>query len=182
MAGVPQFGQVLSSQRAAGTLYNTYTTAKTVINQTELVTLPPNYLAVGSKLRVTVRGAISNVVTAAPTFTFQIMMGAVIAWSSGAITANATANTLLPFSLVVDLRVDSIGAGTAARLMGIGTLHCAAFAAGSVAINVPVASPALGTGFDSTIANILDFFVGISASNAANGIQVQDYLVEQLQF
>jgi hypothetical protein len=44
----------------------------------------------------------------------------------------------------------------------------------------PNTAPAAGTGFDSTIANILDFWVGISVSNAANGIQVYQYFVEAL--
>src|SRR6478735_7068343 len=108
MSGVPQFIQTIQSQRAAGTLFNTYTTAKSVLNATELQTLPANYLNVGSKLYFEVYGAISNVVTAAPSFTFQIMMGTVVAWSSGALTTNTTANTLLPFKLAGNLRVDSI--------------------------------------------------------------------------
>lgn len=179
MSGVPFFSQVLTQQKAAGTLFNTYTTAKTVINQTELVALPANYLAVGSKLKLRVYGGISNVVTSTPTFTFQVMMGSIVAWSSGVITTNATANTLLPFTLDIELRVDTIGTGTTAKLMGHGTLTCAAFAAGSTAITVPIASPAVGTGFDSTVANTLDFWVGISASSASNGVQVYDYKVTQ---
>jgi len=179
MSGLPFFPQVLTQQKSAGTLFNTYTTAKTVINQENLLTLPPNYLGQGSKLKIRVYGGISNVVTATPTFTFQVMMGSTVAWSSGAITTNATANTLLPFTLDIELRVDSIGTGTAAKYMGHASLTCAAFASGSTAITVPVASPAVGNGWDSTIANILDFWVGISASNAGNGVQIYDYKVSQ---
>jgi hypothetical protein len=47
-------------------------------------------------------------------------------------------------------------------------------------IMAPNTAPAVGTGFDSTIANILDFWVGISVSNAGNGIQVYQYFVEAL--
>ena len=53
----PYYAQVLASQKAAGTLFNTYTTAKSVINVSELVPLPGNYLQQGSKLRVRVFGA-----------------------------------------------------------------------------------------------------------------------------
>ena len=180
MSGLPFFSQVLTQQRAAGTSFASYTTAKTVINQTELVTLPANYLTVGTKLRISVMAALSNVVTAAPTFTFQVMMGTIVAWTSGAITTNTTANSALPLRLVIDLRVDSIGTGTTAKFMGTGDLRCAAFASGSTSIVVPTTTPAVGTGFDSTVANILDFLVGISASNASNAIQIQDYTVEQL--
>jgi hypothetical protein len=146
MAGIAQFSQVLACQKAAGTLFNTYTTAKTVINQTELVPFPANFIDTGSLLRITAYGGISNVVTAQPTFTFQVMVGSVAAWSSGALTTNTTANTLLPFRLQVDLRADSIGTGTTAKLIGGGTINCAALVNTSAC--VPVASPAVGTGFD----------------------------------
>jgi hypothetical protein len=108
MSGLPFFTQVLTSQKAHGTLFNTYTTAKTVINQENLVTLPANYLTIGSKFRVRASGGISNVVTAQPTFTFQIMMGSVVAWTSGAIATNTTAHTLIPFNLEVILRCHSV--------------------------------------------------------------------------
>jgi hypothetical protein len=182
MSGVPQFPQVLQSQKAAGTLFNTYTTAKSVLNATELQTLPANYLTIGSKLAIEVYGAISNVVTAVPTFTFQLMIGSVVAWSSGAISTNATANTLLPFTLKGNLRVDSVGSGTAAKLIGGLNFTCAAMASGSTSIVVPVTSPAVGTGFDSTIANIVDLWVGISASSASNGVQIYDFDISQKMF
>jgi hypothetical protein len=38
----------------------------------------------------------------------------------------------------------------------------------------------VGTGFDSTIANLLDFWTAFSISNAGNGVQVYDYTVEEL--
>lgn len=180
MAGLPFFTQVLACQKAAGTAFNTYTIAKTVINQTELVSLPANFFDVGTRLRITVKGAISNVVTSQPTFTFQVMLGAVAVYSSGAITTNTTANTNIPFTLVIDLRCDTIGTGTTAKFLGIGKFDCTAMASGSTSLTVPTTAPAVGTGFDSTAAQTLDFFVGISASNASNGITIWDYCVEQL--
>lgn len=180
MSGLPFFSQVLTSQRAAGSANNTFTTARSVINPSELVTLPANYLTLGSRLRITVLMALSNVVTAQPTFTFQVMMGSAVAFTTGAITTNATANTGLPVRLVIDLRVDSIGSGTSAKFMGSATLIGAPFASGSTAISVPITTPAVGSGWDSTIANILDFYVACQTNNAGNGVTVQDYIVEQL--
>lgn len=171
------------------TLFNTYTAAKSVIPPQMLVQLAPNYLFVGKKLRVTVRGGISNIVTTPGTMAFQIMIGTIVAWTSGNIQLNATAHTTLPFELVVDLRVDSIGSGTAAKFLGMGTLKGIMFtltAAQVDAVNtsgafmVPATAPAVGTGFDSTIANILDFWTGFSISNAGNGVQVWDYFVEEM--
>jgi hypothetical protein len=181
--------ETIASQVAAGTLLNTYTTAKSVINPSALVSLPPNYLQIGTQLRVTVLGGLSNVITAQPTFTFQVMMGSIVVHSSGAILTTTTAHTLIPFKYQVDFRVDSIGSGTAAKMLAQGVLQGIHFViSGAVAdptltmatIMCPNTAPAVGTGFDSTIANILDFWVGISVSLATNGIQVYQYYVEVL--
>lgn len=188
MSGLPFFTQVLTSQKAAGTLFNTYTTAKTVINAADLVTLPANYLTVGSAFRVRAMGGLSNIVTTPGTVTFQIMMGTIVAWTSGAIQMTTTAHTLIPFNLEVMLRTNAVGSGTSANFLGMGTLNGIMFTVGAGADSttvvgsfpVPATAPAVGTGFDSTIANILDFWVGFSISNAGNGVQVYNYTVEQL--
>jgi hypothetical protein len=185
---IPFFVQTLASQQAVGTLFNTYTTAKTVINQTDLVSLPANYLRVGSKIRVKAWGGLSNIVTTPGTVTFQVNLGAVAAYSTGALQMTTTANTLTPFKFEATIRVDSVGTGTSAKVIGEGFVSALNLTIGSganptvtdTAIVVPVASPAVGTGFDSTIAQTLDFFVGFSISNAGNGVQLYDYTVEQL--
>lgn len=174
---------------AAGTGFNTFTTAKTVIPPTSLITLPANWWVVGKTLRVTVMGSVSNIVTTPGTMAFQIMMGTIVAWTSGNIQLNATAHTTLPFTLEVVLTCRSTGITTAANLIGMGRLNGVMFtktaaqtdgANTETIIQVPVTAPAVGTGFDSTIANILDFWVGFSISNLGNQIQVQQYLVEAL--
>jgi len=188
MSGYPFFTQTLTSQKTAGTLFNTYTTAKTVLNPTNLVTLTPNLLTVGSKFRIKAWGGLSNIVTTPGTVTFQIMMGSIVAWTSGAIQMSTTAHTLIPWDLEVTLRVDSEGSSTTAKFIGGGKLNGIMFTVGAGADSttvvgqfpVPATAPAVGTGFDSTIANILDFWVGFSISNAGNGVQVYDYTVEQL--
>jgi len=183
------FQETVVQTSITGTAFNTFTTAKTVIPPIALFQLPPNYLYVGKKFRTTVTGSISNIVTTPGTITFQIMLAAVAAWTSGAVQLNATAHTTLPFKLVVDWRVNAIGVTTGATVQGIGTLTGIMFTntAGQVdsvngipSIVVPATAPAVGTGFDSTIANTLDFFVGFSISNAGNQVQLWDYCVEAL--
>ena len=95
--------QNVVSQRAAGTLFNTYTTAKTVINQQDLYGFYANYWQLGGKLRVRAEMGISNIVTTPGTITFQIMLGTIVVWTSGAVQLNATAHTLLPACLDVNL-------------------------------------------------------------------------------
>jgi hypothetical protein len=186
------WNQTLVTQRTAGTLFNTYTTAKTVINQQDLYGLYANYFQLGAKLRVTAHMAISNIVTTPGTITFQVMLGTIVAWTSGAIQLNATAHTLLPAKLVVNLtcQLTNTGVGGAvAKLMGQGVLTGVMFTKtaaqvdgvnSETVINVPVTTPALGTAFDSTISQILDFWCGFSISNAGNGVQIAQYEVESL--
>ena len=166
-----------------------WTTAATVLNPQALVSLPPNYLYPGKMLRITLAGAIGTVTAAQPSFAFQVMMGAVIAWTSGNVLATTTASTALPFRLVVDLRCDTVGSGTSAKFLGIGQFVSQAFvvsgatatlASSHTALMLPISTPAVGTGFDASVANVLDFFVACSASNAANTLTVQHYYVEAL--
>ena len=186
--------QLLRSQRAAGTLFNTYTTAKSVINPQAICPLPPGMLKPGDTLRVTAKGGLSNVVTSQPTFTFQHVLGptqpaTIVVGTSQAVLTTTTAHTLIPFQYVATLRLDSDGSGTSAKFLYMADLTGIMFViSGAVAdptagvgeVLAPNTAPAVGTGFDSTVLNYLDFFVGISASNAGNGIQIYTYLVELL--
>ena len=184
----PYFVQTLASQKAAGTLFNTYTSAKSVINVTELVPIPGNYMQVGTKFRIKAWGGLSNIVTTPGTVAFQVMMGSVVVFTTGNIQMTTTANTLSPLKFEATLRLDSTGSGTAAKFIGEGVLGALNLTIGSGAnptvtdtfAMVPVTAPAVGTGFDSTVSEILDFWVGFSISNAGNGVQIYDYTVEQL--
>jgi hypothetical protein len=180
MSGVATFLQNLTASRSAATLQNTYTTAKQVINPTDIVPMPAVYLFPGAQFHISSFGAISNVVTAQPTFTFQVMVGAVIVWTSGALTSVAGANVLAPYRFELDLRLDTEGNGTAAKFIGVGWIQCAALGTGPLIL--PSTAPAVGTGFDSTAAGSMDFWVGLSASSASTGIRVDNYRVDQYRF
>ncbi|WP_460374108.1 hypothetical protein, partial [Staphylococcus aureus] len=109
----------------AGTIFDTYTTAKTVINQQDLYGFYANYFQLGSKLRVTVCGSLTTLVTTPGTVTFQVMLGAVVVFTTGAIQMNATAHTLMPWKWIVDLtcQLTNTGVGGAiAKFMGQGVL------------------------------------------------------------
>lgn len=181
--------ETLVTQHAAGTAMNTYTTAKSVINPQALYTLPPGFWYPGKKVRITAMGALSNIVTTPGTCAFQVMMGSIVAFTTGNIQLNATAHTLLPWWLDVMLTCRAEGSGTSANLMGMGrlqgiqpTLTAAQVDAANTGgiFSAPATAPAVGTGFDSTIANILDFWVGFSISNGGNGVTVHDYSVEAM--
>jgi len=181
--------ETLVVQSVVGTLFDTYTTAKTVIPATALYTFGPNYFSEGKALRITVMGSLKNIVTTPGTVTMQVMLGSIVVFTTGAIQLNATAHAVLPFWLDVLLTCRAIGVTTSANFMGQGRLQGiqpTLTAAQVDAVNTggiysaPATVPAVGTGFDSTIANILDFWTGFSISNVGNGIRVEQYLVEAL--
>lgn len=189
------YSQLLRSQRQAGTLFNTYTTAKSVINPQAICPLPPGLLKPGDTLRVTAKGGISNIVTAQPTFTFQHVVGPVqpatiVVAATQALLTTTAAHVLIPFKYVAELRLDSDGSGTSAKFLTMGIITGIMFlisgAVGDPTLGVgelltPNTAPAVGTGYDSTVLNYLDFFCGISVSQATNGIQIYQYLVELLK-
>lgn len=187
------YPQCLKTQHAAGTLFTGYTTSKSVINPQALLVIPAGFLQVGDQLRITVAGAISNIVTTPGTITFEVKFGPtanIIAFTTGALQLNATAHTTLPFwlDILLSLRSDGPGA-TAAQFMGQAIVSGLMMtrtagqtddAQGIQALTAPATAPALGTAYDSTVANLLDLWAGFSISNAGNGVQIQQYMVELL--
>lgn len=187
------WGQLIASIPASGTLYNTYTTAKSMLTSATataasagFVTLPPGFFQVGARLDIDFVAGISNRVTGPDTFTVQVMVGATIAFTSGAINLTTTAHTTIPAVGKIQLTCQSVGNGTQAKLMGQmvmqGQMIAMAASLADGAANTgwamaPNTAPALGTGFDSTVANTLDFFVAQSFSGAGNGFQLQEYRV-----
>lgn len=165
-------------------IQNTYTTAKSVINGPVhgLPSIPANGLKVGDKFKFTAWGATSNRVTGPDTMTFQMMVGAVIACSSGAINLVTTAKTLAACKIECVMLCTAIGNGTQAKFEGIWTFQGGSFAEAASLANgghaTGPASPAAGTGFNSTASMDIDFFVAQSVSNAGNGIRIDFFTFE----
>ncbi len=74
------WGQLIATIPAAGTLYTSYTTAKSMLTSSTataasqgLATLPPNFFQVGAELEVMFQAGVSNRVTGPDTFTIQVM-------------------------------------------------------------------------------------------------------------
>lgn len=190
--GKQTWQETLVTQQAVGTSFATYTTAKSVINPQALYVLPANFWYIGRKMRVTAKGGIGTLVTTPGTIQFQVKMGPtanIAVFDTGAIQLNATAHTNLPFWFEAELTCRAVGSGTSANLMGLAqvtgrmltlTAGQTDDAQGMQTILSPQTAMAVGTGFDSTTASILDFWVGFSISSGSNSIQIQTYSVEDL--
>lgn len=188
------WGQLIAAIPLAGTQYNTYTTSQSMLTTataTEaaagFVTLPPGFFQRGSLLVFDFLAAISNRVTGPDTFTINIKVGAVTVFTTGAITLTTTAHTNIPLKGKIELECRTVGNGTLAALSGIATMTAQMIQQGGTAgadsatlsntIIMPNTAPAVGTGFDSTVANTLDFQTAQSVSNAANGFRLDQYRV-----
>jgi len=48
------------------------------------------------------------------------------------------------------------------------------------ALTVPKGTPTVGTGFDCNVAHVADLFVACGTSNAANLIQLEQYILQDV--
>jgi len=184
--------ETIVSHQSGGTSFGTYTTSKSVINPQALYTIPPGFMTIGKALEIDIMGGIGTLVTTPGTITFEVKLGPtanIVVFTTGTMQLNATAHTNLPFWVKILLTCRAVGSTTAANLMGqawaMGTMFTVT-AAQTDGVNsqtimaAPKTAPAVGTGFDSTVANILDLWVGFSISDAANTIKIEQYTVKAL--
>ena len=188
------WGQQIVDLAASGTSYNTFTTAQSLLTtatatgaSTGFITLPPGFARVGSVLEY---DALLNIGSASgQTWTFSIQIGGATVWTSGAIPTVTTTVTALPAYLKAMLRVNAVGNGTLATLIGggfiIGSGICplgatpgAEFAAGMGFSPLSNTTLAAGGGFNSTVSNTLDFLVASGTSSANNTIQLMNLSVK----
>lgn len=174
---------LVSSQVDGATL--TAAAAASCIPPAALFTIPAGWWQIGRMLKVTAQGRISNVVTTPGTARFQIRQGAVSVFDSGPLNLNIVAKTTVPWWLEILLTCRAIGLGSAANLFGFGSFQSEAVigspanaAGGNGSLLCPVGAPAVGTGFDSTIANILDLF--FTQTVATGSLTVHQYKAESL--
>lgn len=180
----------LISAQVDGTALNTSTAETSILPPQAKFVLPANYLTyAGQALRVRAMGRISTVVTTPGTLTFKVKFNAtpIAVASSGALPLNIVAKTNVTWILDWDLLVRTVGGTTTATLMHSGQWQseavigsAAAGAGGASAHILPASAPAVGTGFDSTTANLIDLTAQWSVSNAANSIQLHTFKLESL--
>jgi hypothetical protein len=150
-----------------------------------LITLPANYLQIGRMLKVTAQGRISCVVTTPGTARFDVRLGGTVVFDSGALNLNTVAKVNVPWWLEIILTCRAIGNGTTANFMGQGSFQSEAVVGsplptvgGNGSLLCPVGAPAVGAGFNSTIANILDMF--FTQTVATGSLTVHQFKVESL--
>jgi hypothetical protein len=190
------FGQSLAHINAAGTLYNTFTTAKSMLTSATstaasagVCQLPANFWQPGTTLVVEFMAGVSWATGNTMIFTIQGGPTSNIAIAtSQTMKVTTTGGTTEPLYCHVDLCCRSIGNGTLATVISSGVIEgrmvcpagataAANYAAGMGITGWQEATPAVGTGFDSTVATNIDLFVTMGTSSASNGFQIQQWRV-----
>lgn len=176
--------ECLISSQVDGAALASSTTATSLLPGAAKFALPANFMAIGKVVRVSARGRISNIVTTPGTLTLDVRLGSVVVFNGGAVSLNATAKTNVSWAFEALLTCRAIGASTTANLIGIGRLTSesvvGAAAGTTITASLPASAPAVGTGFDSTVGQVVDLFGTFSVNNAGNSIQVHEYTLESL--
>lgn len=166
---------------------NTVTQATLLPTTGAKFTLPAGvFQYVGQMAKITATGRISNVVTTPGTLLFQVLFGANVVVNNGssAVGLNIVAKTNVPWWLEILMTARSVGAGTAATLfyqvMFVSESVVGAAAGAASSSFMPTATPAVGAGFDSTIANVVDLQAKFSVSTATTSIQLHQFIFETL--
>jgi hypothetical protein len=178
------WGEVLVEAQTAGANLTASTTATSLLPTAAVFTLPAGFFSrPGKMLKILATGQLGNIVTTPGTLTIDVQLGgSVVAFNGGAVQLSSTAHTALPFWLEIILTCRSIGNGTSATLMGQGRMTAQSLSLTAVAdstttpatLLLPNTTPAVGTGFDSTVSQKVDLRGTFSLSNA-NAIQLQTY-------
>lgn len=178
------WSETLIAAQSDGTALNTSTTATSILPGAAKFTLPSNFFSIGKVLRVTAGGRISNIVTTPGTLAFSLRLGATAVWAPAAFSLNTAAKTNVGWRLEALLTCRSIGNGVLATLLGQGHFASESVVGAAVgttnSVQLPASAPAVGTGFDSTAAQVVDLFAQWSISNAGNSIQVHQYTLESI--
>jgi hypothetical protein len=185
---MPGYQTTIVEAQSDGTAV-TGTTEATLLPGAARIFVPSGYMnRVGKRFAVRASGRISNIVTTPGTLTLRMKLGPtanIAVAASSAIQLNAVAKTNVSWYLDLTMTLRSIGAGTTAALFAMGTWTSESVvgsplpsAGGAGTAQWQASAPAVGTGFDSTVDNLLDLTAQFSLTG--NSIQLHTFAFEDL--
>jgi len=153
----------------------------TILPAAAKYTFPENFWdLVGRVMNLRAAGRLSTVVTTPGTLTFRVKFGAIVLLNGGAINLNVVQQTNASWELEAQLVLRAVG--SAGNMLGIGRFTSraivggpAAAAGGIESIMLPDTAAAVGSNFDSTLAQQLDLSAQFSVAHANNSIQLHQY-------
>jgi hypothetical protein len=184
------WNETLINSKIAGPNLTGSTSATSLLNVQEKLSMYAGFWYVGRVLRIRATGQLGNIVTTPGTLTLDVRMGPtsnIIVFNGGAMQLSTTAHTALPFDLEILLTCRAVGLTTTSNLMGQGKMTSQALSLTAVAdsattcatLMLPNTTPAVGTGFDYSVSMVMDLFGTFSLSNA-NAITIQQFMIEDV--
>lgn len=179
--------QLLTIADQDGTQISNSTTQASIIPAANKWTFPAGWLQDqrGKKLKIKAFGRVSCVVTTPGTLLFAVQMGPtsnIAAFAPAAFNLNVVAKTNVTWDLEIDLVLRTYGSGTAAAFMGKAMFTSEAVvgspvntAGGNGSLLLPASAPAVGTGFDSSVANVLDLQAKFSVATSPTNLTLHGY-------
>jgi hypothetical protein len=188
---MPGYQSTLVEMQQDGTALTNSTGEASILNAQSKIFLPSGYInRIGKRFIIRASGRVSTVVTTPGTLTLRFKLGPtanIAAATSQAISLNIVAKTNVGWFLDLGLTVRAIGSGTSANVMAQGTWQSEAVIGSAVptvggagSAMWQAATPVVGTGFDSSVANQIDLTAQFSVANAANSIQCHTFAFEDL--
>lgn len=151
------------------------------------VVIEAGQIIAGTKLRLRLAGKVTTVITTPGVIQFLVKLGTTTVFDAGAVLGDTVAaHTDKPFVCEIELDCRVAGAGTTGKIIGTGLLFSESILGVTAAMPKAVAvatlpwnaAPAVGTGFDSTVANILT--VHSTQTVATGSLTVEQWTVEQI--
>ena len=171
--------RILEVYEDGAALTNSTTLTSLLPASAKEATLGAGRLRIGSTIAFCFSGRISTVVTTPGTLTFGLRLGSTDVLSSGALALNTTAQTNVNWVYEGEIIVRAVGLTTVTTFMPKGvkfTSHAvigapAPTAGGAASHLVPFnAAPAVGTGIDFSVSQLIDFNATWSVASASNSI------------
>ena len=185
------YTECIATLQAAGPNLTASATPTSLLNGQAKATLKPGFFdRIGKAVRIDFAGQLGNIVTTPGTLTLDVRMGPtsnIIVFNGGAMQLSSTAHTTLPIMGSIMLTCRAVGSGTSANLMGqaLVTSQCLSLTAVADSTTTPATLlmpntvPTVGTGFDSSVAMVVDLF-GTFSLNNANAIQLHQYWLHEV--
>lgn len=159
--------------------------AATCIPVADRIILPTNYWTVGKQWFVKMSGRISCAITTPGTARIDLRTGpsgTIVAFDTLALGLNIVAKATVPWDFTATLTCRAVGNSTSTTLFGQGVFTSEAVVGapvptvgGNGVLMAPVGTPAVGTGFDNTAANAVDWF--FTQTVATGSFTVHQYAI-----
>jgi hypothetical protein len=169
------FRERLLSIGEDGTALHTSTTKTSLLPASRKFTLPSYFFdRIGKSIIVEASGRISTKASAVGTLQLFVDFGSTAVFSSGPFTPVASlTNASWLFRAELTCRV----IGTSAQLLGVGVFQSAAAPDGTSLV-LPATAPAVGTAFDATASQTVDFDAQWQTSDASNSILLHQFSLD----